>query len=64
MITAALLHQCGAAPAVGKRERRDPRGDERIVRVTAAPITPLDVLCAAGTSYFGTPATPYVPGVH
>jgi NADPH2:quinone reductase len=63
MITAALLHQCGAAPGVGKRERRDPVGDELAVRVTAAPITPLDVLCASGMSYFGTPATPYVPGV-
>ena len=31
--------------------------------VTAAPITPLDVLCATGTSYFGARATPYVPGV-
>ena len=29
----------------------------------AAPITPLDKLCACGTSYFGRPATPYVPGV-
>jgi NADPH:quinone reductase-like Zn-dependent oxidoreductase len=32
------------------------------VRVTAAPIVPLDLLCASGTSYFGIPATPYVPG--
>jgi NADPH:quinone reductase-like Zn-dependent oxidoreductase len=63
MITAALLNQCGMAPAVGKREPREPRDDERAVRVTAAPITPLDVLCASGTSYFGVPATPYVPGV-
>jgi NADPH:quinone reductase-like Zn-dependent oxidoreductase len=31
--------------------------------VTAVPITPLDVLCASGTSYFGAPAVPYVPGV-
>lgn len=31
--------------------------------VLAAPITPLDRLCAGGTSYFGVPATPYVPGV-
>jgi NADPH:quinone reductase-like Zn-dependent oxidoreductase len=31
--------------------------------VTAAPIVPLDQLCASGTSYFGRPATPYVPGV-
>jgi NADPH:quinone reductase-like Zn-dependent oxidoreductase len=33
------------------------------VRVAAAPITPLDRLCATGTSYFGAPAAPYVPGV-
>jgi NADPH:quinone reductase-like Zn-dependent oxidoreductase len=33
------------------------------VTVTAAPITPLDLLCASGASYFGVPATPYVPGV-
>jgi NADPH:quinone reductase len=34
-----------------------------VVAVRAAPITPLDVLCATGTSYFGPPALPYVPGV-
>jgi NADPH:quinone reductase-like Zn-dependent oxidoreductase len=33
------------------------------VRVTAAPVVPLDLLCASGRSYFGVPATPYVPGV-
>jgi NADPH:quinone reductase-like Zn-dependent oxidoreductase len=32
------------------------------VRTTAAPVVPLDLLCASGTSYFGVPATPYVPG--
>jgi NADPH:quinone reductase-like Zn-dependent oxidoreductase len=32
------------------------------VRVSAAPVVPLDLLCASGTSYFGVPATPYVPG--
>jgi NADPH:quinone reductase-like Zn-dependent oxidoreductase len=31
--------------------------------VTAAPVVPLDLLCASGTSYFGAPAVPYVPGV-
>jgi NADPH:quinone reductase-like Zn-dependent oxidoreductase len=31
--------------------------------VTSAPIVPLDLLCASGTSYFGPPAVPYVPGV-
>ena len=34
-----------------------------LVRVTAAPVVPLDLLCASGTSYFGPPALPYVPGV-
>jgi NADPH:quinone reductase-like Zn-dependent oxidoreductase len=33
------------------------------VSVAATPITPLDVLCATGTSYFGAPSVPYVPGV-
>jgi NADPH:quinone reductase-like Zn-dependent oxidoreductase len=33
-----------------------------VVRVSAAPLVPLDLLCASGTSYFGVPATPYVPG--
>ena len=34
-----------------------------LVEVTAAPIVPLDLLCAAGTSYFGQQPLPYVPGV-
>jgi NADPH2:quinone reductase len=34
-----------------------------LVEVTAAPITPLDVLIASGSSYFGAPALPYIPGV-
>jgi NADPH:quinone reductase-like Zn-dependent oxidoreductase len=34
-----------------------------MVRVTAAPISPLDLLCASGTSYFGAPQIPYIPGV-
>ena len=63
MMRAALLHDCGAPPAIGKRAMPVPKDDERTVRVTAASITPLDVLCASGTSYFGTPVTPYVPGV-
>lgn len=33
------------------------------MRVTAAPIVPLDLLCASGTSYFGAQPVPYVPGV-
>jgi NADPH:quinone reductase-like Zn-dependent oxidoreductase len=34
-----------------------------LVAPQAAPITPLDILCASGRSYFGQPQTPYVPGV-
>ena len=33
------------------------------MEVTAAPIVPLDLLCASGTSYFGQQPLPYVPGV-
>ncbi|HEY6406969.1 MAG TPA: zinc-binding dehydrogenase [Ktedonobacteraceae bacterium] len=36
---------------------------QALVRVTAAPISPLDLLCASGTSYFGPPQLPYIPGV-
>jgi NADPH2:quinone reductase len=60
---AAMLDQCGAAPTVGDRATPVPADGELPVRVTAASITPLDLLCASGTSYFGKPATPYVPGV-
>jgi len=60
---AALVRTCGAPPVPGERAVPVPAGGEILVRVTAASITPLDVLCAGGTSYFGTPATPYVPGV-
>ncbi|NBH05419.1 zinc-binding alcohol dehydrogenase family protein, partial [Amycolatopsis sp. SID8362] len=48
---------------VTDRPAPEPGPAEVAVSVTAAPITPLDVLCASGTSYFGRPATPYVPGV-
>ena len=36
---------------------------QALVQVTAAPISPLDLLCASGTSYFGPPRLPYIPGV-
>jgi NADPH:quinone reductase-like Zn-dependent oxidoreductase len=60
---AAVVTQCGQPLVV---ERRDPPrpGDRQVrVAVAAAPVTPLDVLCASGTSYFGQPAVPYIPGV-
>jgi len=36
---------------------------QALIRVTAAPVSPLDLLCASGTSYFGAPPVPYAPGV-
>lgn len=36
--------------------------EQALVRVIAAPISPLDLLCASGKSYFGAPQLPYIPG--
>jgi NADPH:quinone reductase-like Zn-dependent oxidoreductase len=62
-VRAAVLRIHGEAPSHG--EHPDPVATEgqSIVRVTAAPVVPLDLLCASGTSYFGPPEVPYVPGV-
>lgn len=60
---AAVIHTYGAPPEHRLRPvpRREP--GQALVRVTAAPISPLDLLCASGTSYFGAPPLPYIPGV-
>lgn len=60
---AALIHQLGRPPEPGEQHEPAVLEDHVVVDVLAAPITPLDLLCATGTSYFGSPATPYVPGV-
>ena len=58
---AALIESPGS-PAVGGERPEPTRGEgEVLVAVSAAPIVPLDRLCASGTSYFGVPSTPYVP---
>jgi NADPH:quinone reductase-like Zn-dependent oxidoreductase len=61
-MAAAVIHQHGVPP----EHRRHPaprRGaGQSLVRVTAAPISPLDLLCATGRSYFGPPQLPYIPG--
>lgn len=62
-IRAAEVRDCGQPPVVAERAAPVPGEDEVGVDVLAAPLTPLDLLCASGTSYFGTPRTPYVPGV-
>lgn len=60
---AAVIHTHAAPPTYLTRPipRRD-KG-QALVQVVAAPISPLDLLCASGISYFGAPQLPYVPGV-
>ena len=60
---AVTLTAHGRPPEVLDRADPVPQPGELLVAVTAVPITPLDLLCASGTSYFGAPALPYVPGV-
>ncbi len=59
---AVVLRAHGSAPVVGDHPDPDPAGGALLVRVTAAPIVPLDLLTATGTSYFGAQPLPYVPG--
>ena len=60
---AAVIHRHAAPPeyVLWPVPRRGP--GQALVQVTAAPISPLDLLCASGTSYFGAPRLPYIPGV-
>ena len=60
---AALIETPGSPAVPGERPEPTRADGEVLVAVSAAPIVPLDRLCASGTSYFGVPATPYVPGV-
>jgi NADPH:quinone reductase-like Zn-dependent oxidoreductase len=62
-VHAAVLHTPGSPPRYGDLPDPEPQPGRSLVRVTAAPLVPLDLLCATGTSYFGRPAVPYVPGV-
>ena len=62
-VSAAVLTQHGRPPSLQQRDDPAAAAGEALIEVTAAPITPLDVLCATGASYFGPPALPYVPGV-
>ncbi len=59
---AAVLHTAGSPPSYGEHPAPVAAPGSTVVRVSAAPVVPLDLLCASGTSYFGVPATPYVPG--
>lgn len=60
---AAVVSTLGEPPVPVEHPEPTARAGQAVVRVTAAPLVPLDLLCASGTSYFGPPAVPYVPGV-
>ncbi|SDX91084.1 NADPH:quinone reductase [Modestobacter sp. DSM 44400] len=59
---AAVLDTLGEEPVVRDHPEPGEAAGHTLVSVTAAPIVPLDQLVASGTSYFGRPVTPYVPG--
>lgn len=59
---AAVLRRHGAPPEYGSHPSPSRAAGQALIRVTGAPVNPLDLLCASGTSYFGAPALPYVPG--
>jgi NADPH:quinone reductase-like Zn-dependent oxidoreductase len=58
-----VVTEHGQPPRVQRHRLRPVSAGRCLVRVTAAPVVPLDLLCATGTSYFGPPPLPYVPGV-
>jgi len=60
---AAILLRHGAPPEHQERPVPNRGAGQALIRVTAAPISPLDLLCASGRSYFGAPQLPYIPGV-
>ena len=60
---AARITRHGQAPVVREVDLPVVGEGQVLVTVTAAPIVPLDLLCAGGTSYFGPPDLPYTPGV-
>lgn len=60
---AAVLRQYGAAPVAADHPAPEAADGLALVAVSAAPVVPLDVLCASGASYFGRQPLPYVPGV-
>jgi NADPH2:quinone reductase len=62
-LKAAIVERHGEAPVLREREAPVASEGQVVVRVSAAPIVPLDLLCASGRSYFGEPRLPYVPGV-
>ena len=59
---AAVIRTHAASPEYLLRPHPRRGSGQALVRVIAAPISPLDLLCASGKSYFGAPQLPYIPG--
>jgi NADPH:quinone reductase-like Zn-dependent oxidoreductase len=59
---AAVLRKHAAPPEYLQWSIPERGKGQALVRVLSAPISPLDLLCASGTSYFGIPKLPYIPG--
>jgi NADPH:quinone reductase len=59
---AAVIHTHAAPPEYLLRPVPRRGNGQALVQVMAVPISPLDRLCASGTSYFGAPQLPYIPG--
>jgi NADPH:quinone reductase len=60
---AAVLVRHGVPPEYQEHPVPIRGAGQALIRVMAAPISPLDLLCASGRSYFGAPQLPYIPGV-
>lgn len=60
---AAVIRKYAASPEYLQWPMPSRQAGQALVRVLAAPISPLDLLCASGISYFGPPQLPYIPGV-
>lgn len=60
---AAVIRTHAAPPEYLSWPRPSRAKGQALVQVMAAPISPLDLLCASGKSYFGAPQLPYIPGV-
>jgi NADPH:quinone reductase-like Zn-dependent oxidoreductase len=59
---AAVITGHGQAPEFRSHPVPSRGPGQALIRISAAPVNPLDLLCASGTSYFGAPALPYAPG--
>jgi NADPH:quinone reductase-like Zn-dependent oxidoreductase len=59
---AAVIRRHGEVPEYGWHPVPRRGTGRALIRISAAPVNPLDLLCASGTSYFGPPSLPYVPG--